>query len=140
MFCSRCGKQMESDARFCTKCGFELCRAIPTGVKQPLSSSEQKSTCDLSVPRLKKSLLRIRIMIVGAMVAGVICYFIGHSLASDLHRYLNTKGAGIETSQVIVGTIGYIVVAFGVLSVLVGLKALISTIEYPSSETKEEQE
>lgn len=135
MFCSRCGNQMAQNARFCTKCGFELRRAIPTQVKQSPTASKLNDTDNTGASLSKKASQRLRLSI--AIVIGIICYFIGSSLATDLHRYLNTKGATIEPSQAIMGAIGYIMVISGSLSVLVGIKGLIATSKYPPNENAE---
>jgi len=129
MFCSRCGNQMAQNARFCTKCGFELRRAVPTQAKQSPTASKLNDTDNTGASLSTKASQRLRLSI--AIVIGIICYFIGSSLATDLHRYLNTKGATIEPAQAIMGAIGYIIVISGALSVLVGIKGLIATSKYP---------
>lgn len=135
MFCSRCGNQMAQNARFCTKCGFELRRAIPTQVKQSPTASKLNDTDNTGASLSTKVSQRLRLSI--AIVIGIICYFIGSSLATDLRRYLNTKGATIGPSQAIMGAIGYIIVISGALSVLVGIKRLIATSKYPPNENAE---
>lgn len=129
MFCSRCGNHMVQDARFCTKCGFELHRAVPAQTKSLSSTSKLHDTDNASASLPKKASQRLRLYI--AIVIGIICYFIGSSFATDLHHYLNTKGATINSSQAIMGALGYIITISGALSVLVGVKGLIATSKYP---------
>ena len=117
------------------KCGFELRRAVPTQTKQFPTASKLDDTNNTSASLSKKAFRRLRLSIV--IVIGVICYFIGSSLATDLHCYLNNKGATIELSQAVMGAIGYFIVVFGALSVLVGIRGLIATSKFPPNENAE---
>ena len=62
-----------------------------------------------------------------AIIVGVICYFIGSALASELHHYFNTKGKTISSIDAVIGVIGYIVVIMGAVLVLFGVKGLTAT-------------
>ena len=123
MFCSRCANQMENDARFCTRCGFELELAVPQQkVRHPLGSivthrNVNHNSCS--------SFQRVKMVV--AIIVGVICYFIGSVLASELHYYFNTKGETINLIDAVTGIIGYIVVIIGAVLVLFGVKGLTAT-------------
>lgn len=130
MFCSRCGNQMEMNARFCTRCGFELEIAIPQQ-KNQLSVVQEPIVAHPEVDRKSCNSVK-RVKMVVAIIAGITSYFVGSIFASNLHSYLNTKGATIDAVNVVIGAIGYIVVISGAALVLFGVNGLIVTSNYPS--------
>lgn len=130
MFCSRCGNQMEMNARFCTRCGFELKIAIPQQ-KNQLSVVQEPTVAHTEVDRKSyNSVNRAKMVVV--IIVGITGYFVGSIFASNLHSYLNTKGATIDTANVVIGAIGYIAVISGAVLVLFGVNRLIATSNYPS--------
>ena len=86
MFCSRCGNQMEMNARFCTRCGFELEIAIPQQ-KNQLSVVQEPIVAHPEVDRKSCNSVK-RVKMVVAIIAGITSYFVGSIFASNLHSYL----------------------------------------------------
>ena len=133
MFCSRCGSRMNDNARFCTKCGFELKLGIPKRLNRSINCLQQGVAHSTSCEQNKTS---YRWSMIVAIIIGTACYFIGSSLASKLNHYWHTiPRPHIDSSDYIIGIIGYLIAIGGLLSVLCGIKGLIAVSKHPPKDS-----
>ena len=71
MFCSKCGKELENDARFCNSCGIELKKEI----------SEESMIEASKSPKVKKSSLLLKMVII---VMSILIVAMGSYIAVDI--------------------------------------------------------
>ena len=91
MFCSKCGKELENDARFCNSCGIELKKEI----------SEESMIEASKSPKVKKSSLLLKMVII---VMSILIVAMGSYIAVDIignnDAQVNTNAEMIEDKNV----------------------------------------
>ena len=73
MFCTRCGQELPSDAKFCTACGAEVRATVGEKVTKPAASNPQKE--DGTQSSGLKELFQIVVALCGLIVFGLALLF-----------------------------------------------------------------
>ena len=91
MFCSKCGKELQKDSRFCPECGTPIQKIIPNVQSKPVSCFTNQNHGFINQTQMKLSIFKIAILILsvlGLIFAFCIPYVIVYKAKSSYPLYL----------------------------------------------------